>query len=394
MRIVYFDCFSGISGDMILGALVDAGLELDRLSDELAKLNLSGFRIETQRTKRHNLTGTKLNVILGEEEGHRHLRDILEIIDRSEISPTSKKNSQAIFSRLARAEAKIHNIPLEEVHFHEVGALDAIVDVVGSVVGLELMGVEKIYASKLRFGTGFTRCAHGLLPVPVPAVVELCRDVPAERTDIPAELVTPTGAAILTTLSEGFGVAPVFASGQVGYGAGGRDLAQLPNFLRVHIGETEEAFEQDHAVLIETNIDDMTPEIYGYLIERLLSEGAKDAYLTSVMMKKGRPGVLLTALTDEACLKRVVQVLFEETTTLGVRISRVQRMKVSRRAGVSATKFGSVRIKIYEAERRKRAAPEFDDCVRIAKEKNVPILEIYEAALRGTWSDDPGAPCG
>ncbi|MCK5327293.1 MAG: nickel pincer cofactor biosynthesis protein LarC, partial [Candidatus Latescibacteria bacterium] len=331
-------------------------------------------------TERHHITGTQVHVVTEHEHAHRHLSDIVTILDESALSETAKEQSKQIFRRLAEAEAKVHGSTPEQVHFHEVGALDAIVDIVGAVVGAELLGVQEIYASTLRLGTGITKSMHGKIPVPAPATVELLRGVPVQHTDIRAELVTPTGAAILTTLAKGFGQAPLFRTEQIGYGAGTRELEDTPNLLRVQIGDTREDLEQDHSVLIETNVDDMTPEITGYVMDKLLSEGAKDVYVTPVMMKKGRPGMLLSVLTDPASATRISDVLFRETTTLGVRLSEVDRLKVHRCERTVDTAFGPVRIKVGCFGGREQAMPEFDDCARIAKERGVPILEVYRAA--------------
>lgn len=380
MTIAYFDCFSGISGDMILGALIDAGLPLEDLRNALKGIPVEGYALQAEPTERHHITGTKVRVVVSDHHSHRHLSDIVRLIEDSSISESAKEKAKRIFHRLAKAEAQVHGTSIESVHFHEVGATDAIVDVIGAVVGLEHLSVEAIYASALRLGTGWTQSHHGRIPIPAPATLHLIQGAPVERTDIRAELVTPTGAAILTTLARGFGPSPLFQARATGYGAGDRDLQEIPNLLRVQIGETEHALEQDHSVLIETNIDDMTPEVYGYIMDQLLSEGAKDVYLTPVFMKKGRPGILLSVLVNDASVERISRAIFEQTTSLGVRISRVDRLKVKRRADVVQTPFGPVRVKVAEFEERSRITPEFDDCARIAAEQKVPILDVYRAA--------------
>ena len=381
MRLAYFDCHAGISGDMILGALVDAGLRIEALQGELDKLGLERIRLRAGKVQRHGIAATKVDVVAGEGRHHRRLNDVLNIIDAADIPSRARRRAGAIFRRLAEAEAEVHGISVERVHFHEVGAADAIADIVGAVIGLEHLGVERIYASPLRFGRGTTRSAHGVLPVPVPAVVALCREVPAERTDIPFELVTPTGAAVLTTLAQQIGAGtPPFFTRQIGYGAGSRDLDEVPNLLRVEIGDSDALLQKDALNLIETNIDDMTPEIYGYLIERLLAGGARDAYLTPVIMKKGRPGVVLSVLADPERTQSATDLIFRETTTLGVRIRRVERQTVSRRTEVVETAFGPVTVKVADYGGRTRFAPEFEDCARIANEQGVPILDVYRAA--------------
>ncbi len=380
MRLAHFDCHAGISGDMILGALVDAGLSIEVLQAELDKLRLDGVRLQATRVHRHGIAATKIDVVAKEGHAHRGLNDVLRILDGAEISSRSRQQAADIFRRLAEAEAEVHGISVDRVQFHEVGAADAIADIAGAVIGLEHLGVERVYASPLRFGHGTTRSCHGVLPVPVPAVVALCRDVPVQRTDVPFELVTPTGAAILTTLAEQIGVTPPFRARRIGYGAGSRDLDQLPNLLRLEIGDSGSFPQTDTVTLIETNIDDMTPEIYGYLIDRLIADGARDAYLTPVIMKKGRPGVMLSVLADPDCTQSVTDRIFRETTTLGVRIRRVDRQTVSRRSEVVETSFGPVTVKVADYGGRTRIAPEYEDCARIAVERDVPVLDVYRAA--------------
>ncbi len=381
MSLAYFDCHAGVSGDMILGALVDAGLQVEVLQRELDKLGLEGVVLQDGKVKRHGIAATKIDVVAEEGHHHRRLQDVLGIIDAADISSGAKRQARAIFRRLAEAEAEVHGISVDRVHFHEVGAADAIADIAGAVIGLEQLGVERVFASRLRFGRGTTRSAHGVLPVPVPAVVALCRDVAAERTDIPYELVTPTGAAILTTLAEQIGaVPPPFRTRLMGYGAGSRDMDQIPNLLRLEIGESESSLQTDTLTLIETNIDDMSPEIYGFLIDRLFTEGARDAYLTPVIMKKGRPGVVLSVLADPDRTQSFADLIFRETTTLGIRIRRVERQTISRRREVVETAFGPVAVKVASYGGRTRLAPEFEDCARIASEQDVPILEVYRAA--------------
>lgn len=381
MRLAYFDCHAGVSGDMILGALVDAGLQVDVLQRELDKLGLEGVVLQDGKVKRHGIAATKIDVVAEEEHHHRRLQDVLGIIDAADISSGAKRQAGAIFRRLAEAEAEVHGISVDRVHFHEVGAADAIADIAGAVIGLEQLGVERVYASRLRLGSGTTRSAHGVLPVPVPAVVALCRNVAAERTEIPYELVTPTGAAVLTTLAEQIGaVPPPFRTHRIGYGAGSRNMDQIPNLLRLEIGESESSLRTDTLTLIETNIDDMSPEIYGFLIDRLFTEGARDAYLAPVIMKKGRPGVVLSVLADPDRTQSFTDLIFRETTTLGVRIRHVERQTVSRRTEVVETAFGPVAVKVASYGGRTRSAPEFEDCARIASEQDVPILEVYRAA--------------
>ena len=379
MKVAYFDCFAGISGDMTLGALVDAGLSFSVLKSELDKLSVREFTLSQRRVEKHGITGTKIDVNAREGHVHRHLKDVLEIINNSEISTSAKEKAARVFQKLAEAEAKIHGTTIEAVHFHEVGAVDAIVDVVGAIVGLEILGIEAIYASKFRFGSGHTRGAHGAMPIPVPAVVEMTKGFPSERTDIPYELVTPTGAALLTALASNIGETIQLRTESTGYGAGTRDVEQVPNLLRVEIGELVADPRTDFPILLETNIDDMTPEIYGYLIDRLLEAGARDAFLTPVIMKKGRPGIQLTVLADPNKETELTELIFSETTTLGIRRLPVQRHILERRTDTVQTPYGPIRVKIADIGGKQRITPEYDDCVRIAREKQVPILDIYKS---------------
>ena len=379
MKVAYFDCFAGISGDMTLGALVDAGLSFSVLKSELDKLSVREFTLSQRRVEKHGIAGTKIDVNAREGHVHRHLKDVLEIINSSAISASAKEKAARVFQKLAEAEAKIHGTTIEAVHFHEVGAVDAIVDVVGAIVGLEILGIEAIYASKFRFGSGHTRGAHGAMPVPVPAVVEMTKGFPSERTDIPYELVTPTGAALLTALASNIGETIQLRTESTGYGAGTRDVEQVPNLLRVEIGERVADPRTDLPVLLETNIDDMIPEIYGYLIDRLLEAGARDAFLTPVIMKKGRPGIQLTVLADPNKETELTELIFSETTTLGIRRLPVQRHILERRTDTVQTPYGPIRVKIADIGGKQRITPEYDDCVRIAREKQVPILDVYKA---------------
>ena len=380
MKVAYFDCFAGISGDMTLGALVDAGLSFAALKSELDKLSVREFTLSQRRVEKHGIAGTKIDVNAREGHVHRHLKDVLEIINNSAISASAKEKAARVFQKLAEAEAKIHGTTIEAVHFHEVGAVDAIVDVVGAIVGLELLDIEAIYASKFRFGSGHTRGAHGAMPVPVPAVVEMTKGFPSERTDIPYELVTPTGAALLTALASNIGETIQLRTESTGYGAGTRDVEQVPNLLRVEIGELVADSQTDTPILLETNIDDMTPEIYGYLIDRLLEAGARDAFLTPVIMKKGRPGIQLTVLADPNKETELTELIFSETTTLGIRRLPVQRHTLERRTDTVQTPYGPIRVKIADIGGKQRITPEYDDCARIAREKQVPILDVYKAA--------------
>ncbi|PKK82571.1 MAG: TIGR00299 family protein [candidate division Zixibacteria bacterium HGW-Zixibacteria-1] len=383
MKAIYFDCFAGISGDMTLGALVDAGLDIEKLKTELAKLKLEGYTITTEKVTKNGITGTKVNVQIEEQKAHRHLKHINEIIDNSDLGDDIKQAGKKIFLRLAEAEAKIHNTTIEKIHFHEVGAIDAIIDIVGSVIGIKLLGIEKIYASRIHVGRGFVDCRHGKIPVPAPATVELLKDVPVFSTGIEKELTTPTGAAIISTLADSFGNLPAMNIGQIGYGAGTSDL-EIPNLLRVMIGEVAKSdYETDAVTVIETNIDDMNPEFYEYVSEKLFKQGALDVYTSPVYMKKSRPGVLLSVIADNDRIDDIISILFSETTTIGVRMHQVERMKLQREITTVNTIYGDIRVKISKYKGQiKNIAPEYDDCKKIADENNIPLKDIYDAAKK------------
>ncbi|MCK4471294.1 MAG: nickel pincer cofactor biosynthesis protein LarC [Anaerolineae bacterium] len=386
MKIAYFDCFSGISGNMVLGALLDAGLGLDALKEALAGLKVSGYEIKARKVLKRYIAGTLVDVKTQEEEVERHLGDILDIIEGSTLPEDVKERAGVIFIRLAETEARVHGVNVEEIHFHEVGGLDAIVDIVGSVVGLKLVGIEEVYSSPLHLGRGFVKCAHGRLPVPSPATMELVKGVPTYGRDIEAELTTPTGAAIITTLAKKFGRAPLMEVKAIGYGAGHRDLP-IPNLLRVSIGKavepTGQGYEEDVVTLIEANIDDMNPELYEHVIGRLFEKGALDVFLTPIQMKKSRPAVKLSAIVRAADLSGVLDAFFEETTTLGVRLYEARRKKLSRRSIVVETRYGRVGVKVSKlGDVVKNISPEYEDCRRIALQLGIPLKEVYEEAKR------------
>ena len=413
----YFDCFCGVSGDMILGALVDAGLDPNLLRTELDKLALDGVSLRFETTSRQGIRATRASLVVADEgithdsEHHfhrdpvsgqpaagsalasvpatRHLRDIVALLETSDLDEEVKSVAKDIFTRLAAAEAEVHGARVEEIHFHEVGALDAVVDVVGAVVGLRLLNVDVVYSSALHCGTGTPHCAHGTLPVPVPAVIALCRNVPMVQTDVTAELVTPTGAAIVTTLAAAYAPNCQFEQTSVGYGAGSRNLETRPNVLRIRLGtlhgeqsEPVDRHAADDAMLIEANIDDMNPEIYGYLFDRLLEEGAHDVYVTPVHMKKGRPGNVLGVLVKPADTETMADLILRETTTIGLRFHRVERRVLERSMGTVTTPFGELRIKVSaHLDGSLKRTPEYEDCARLARTHNVPLLTVYTAAI-------------
>ena len=393
-RIAYLDCFSGISGDMLLGALVDAGLSLDALRAELAKVPLTGYRVEAERTQRGGLAATKVTVQLEEAaQPHRRLRDILALIDDSTLAPDDKLHGAAIFCRLAHAEARAHGIEPDAVEFHEVGAVDAIVDVLGAVAGLRLLGIEELYCSALPAGGGTVRGAHGRLPVPAPATLALLSSAGAPLRagpDIDFELVTPTGAAIVASLARFEG--PAMGVLTVGHGAGSRDLEAQPNLLRLWLGVSL-AGRPATMLLIETNIDDMNPEVFGYVQERLFAAGAADVWLTPIQMKKDRPGVLLSALCAIEREADIANVLLTETSTLGMRVREVTRHEAQREVLEFESSLGPAAVKVKRLSGLPPAiAPEYEACARIARERSLPLLEVYrivEAEARQRLVDEP-----
>ena len=392
MKIAYFDCFSGASGDMILGALVDAGFDFATLKQELSKLNLSSFNITSQKVTRGGIGGTKVDVVVRKEafkesgvrsqlHPHRKAEEVYNIIDNSSVSKDVKTDSKKVFQRLADAEAKVHSTRVTEAYFHEVGAIDAIVDVVGAVIAIKGLGIEKVYTSPMRTGYGYMECLHGRMPIPSPVTLELLKGFRVDSTSIPYELMTPTGAAILTTLGEPTDKYPTLSLSQVGYGAGNRDNPELPNLLRVVIGEVLLAAAAEEIWVVETNIDDITGEICGYIFDKLFEAGAVDVYTTPIQMKKCRPAILLTALVPEQALAMVESILFDQSTTFGVRTYKISRKILEREITEVETKYGTVRVKIGRLNGQiKSISPEYEDCKKIAEERNVPLKLVYSVA--------------
>ena len=383
MKTAYFDCFSGISGDMVLGALVGAGVGLDQLEAELRRLPISGWRISSETVRRGAMAATRVSVEAEEQQPHRSLAAILKLIEQAKLAPKANERARAIFERLGRAEAKVHGIAIDRVHFHEVGAIDAIVDIVGASIGFDLLGIEGFFASPLNVGSGRVQTAHGILPVPAPATTELLQGFACYSTGIERELATPTGAAIVSTLAAGSGPMPLMTVRSVGLGAGSADLAQQPNVLRLFIGERDGgAGVEETVTMIEANVDDMNPQLYGYFAERALEAGALDVFSTPAQMKKNRPGQLLTVLARPDAAEGLIELMFRETTTLGVRVSQAQRRKLDREWLTVETAHGSVRMKLGRVNGRLlNAAPEYEDCRRIAEEQNVPLKEVMAEAL-------------
>jgi uncharacterized protein (TIGR00299 family) protein len=382
MKIAYFDCFSGASGDMILGSLIDAGLSARRLREELNKLRLPTIRLKAKKLLKAGISATQVIVEGSEKRSHRNLKEILRIVERSGVEAEVKEKSEEIFRRIAMVEAKIHQTPMEEVHFHELGGLDSIVDIVGSVWGIRQLGIEKIHVSKVNVGAGFVKCAHGILPVPAPATLSLMEGKPIYSSGVERELFTPTGAAILTTLSSEFGSIPPMKVERIGYGAGRDDLPH-PNLLRLIIGTSESTSGKERVVVIETNIDDMNPQFYDYVMERLLAMEVLEVFITPILMKKNRPGTLLTVICPTEKLAAVTEFLLKETTTLGLRWHEEERAKTDREILTIETKYGKIRFKLARWEGRVvNLSPEYEDCKRLALEKRVPLKEVFEEARK------------
>ena len=379
MKIAYFDTIAGISGDMALGALVNAGVPFDELNKELQALGIGGFDLQARHIERNGMVATKVDVVISEQPHyHQHIKDIEELIEKSSLTNNVKERSKKIFREVAIAESKVHNIAIEKVHFHEVGAIDSLIDIVGVSICLEKLGIQAVYSSPIKVGSGGTvKSQHGALPVPTPATMEILKDYPILLTDVPFELTTPTGAAIIKALSHGILTAEKIQVSAIGYGAGEREIEQLPNLLRVFIGNLEQNYLADEIVSIETNIDNMNPEIYPYVIEKIISAGAHDAYLIPILMKKGRPGIILSALVERVKIDRILDIIFRETTTLGVRIQPIERKKLPRSAKQVQTSFGIVTAKVIIFEGKEQLRVEFEECKRIAAENNLPLAEVY-----------------
>lgn len=399
MKVLYFDCFSGISGDMILGALLDLGVDKEQFKSELGKLNLPGYDIVIEKKVKNGISGTDVEVIVeGEHEAHeaephghshhghhpaRNLVMIETMIDASDLKQSVKDFSKKVFREIARAEARVHGKDIHEVHFHEVGAVDSIVDIVGAAVCIDLLGVKKVFSSPLHDGKGYVHCQHGILPVPVPAVMEMLKGskIPLISEDVDTELVTPTGLAVLKCLGPDFGNMPAMIIDRIGYGMGKRETGRF-NALRAVVGTLfgEDSLMEEIAVL-EANIDDMSPELVGYTLESLLKSGALDVFCTPVYMKKNRPAVVLTVLTHKENEEALVDIMLRETSTLGVRRSIAQRYCMQREIVKVDTEYGEVRVKVASKGEFKKLAPEYEDCRVVAMETGVPIARVYNTVI-------------
>jgi len=389
MKGIYFDCFSGISGDMTLGALLDIGIDQDAFRAEINKLNIEGFDLVIEKVSRHSIHGTDVKVKLHESpedahDDHHHssrcLRDIETLIDWSGLRQEVKDLSRKVFREIARAEAIVHDTSIDDVHFHEVGAMDSIIDIVGVAICLDMLGVKKVFSSPLHDGHGFIESRHGLLPVPVPAVMEMLKGsrIPYIAEDINTELVTPTGMGLIKTLALSYGNMPAMIIDSIGYGMGKREIGRL-NALRIVIGDLfGETDMLEEVSVLETNIDDMSPEIMSYTIEKLMKEGALDAFCAPIVMKKGRPAFLLTVLCTDIKKRRMIDLIFSETTTLGIREHIVGRYCMDRKNCKVETEFGDAMVKVASIAGLVKIAPEFEDCRLLAERSGKPLREIYD----------------
>jgi len=391
MKIAYFDSFAGASGDMILAALIDAGLDAQELREALDGLHLPDYELHVSRVHKGVIEATDVQVVVNDQRTERRMPEIEALITGSELPLEIKETSMEIIRRLVSVEAKVHGSEPQNVHLHELGGTDAIVDVVGAVLGLHLLGVEAVYASRLRLGHGFVSCAHGLLPVPAPATLELLKGVPVIQADVEEELVTPTGAAILTGLVKEFGPLPAMIVDSIGYGAGKRELP-FPNLLRVLVGTRtpRDAASRETIILLETNLDDMNPEFYDHIVEALFAAGALDVYLQLIQAKKNRPGVVLSVLCHPQAVQDLSSIIFSETTTLGIRQQTMERLCLSRETVKVETPLGQVRIKVAKLGHKMiNLSPEYEDCRRLALENKKPLKEVYAAAQAAAmeWRD-------
>lgn len=380
MKILYYDCFSGISGDMNLGAMIDIGVEKTYLLNELDKLNLKGWELIVGKDQRHGITGTKVTVKqTRHEHAHRHLSDIEEIIDNSSLSIEDKELSKKIFRKIGEAEAKVHNVPLDHIHFHEVGAVDSIIDVVGAAICFNALKVEGVHVSPVELGGGFVKCEHGRLPVPAPATAEIIKGMTVKQGGVNFEATTPTGAAILATLGTEFSSMRPFKIEKTGYGVGQKDNHDVPNLLRVFTGELTDQPESGHEALhLECNIDDMNPEFFEYVAEKLFRAGASDVFLSNIIMKKGRPGIVLNVICETDAAQAIKQIIFTESTSIGIRSFPFRKDTLVRKLETIDSDYGKVNVKrSFFRDKEVSVKPEYEDCKRIATERNIPIKEVY-----------------
>ena len=410
MKTLYFDCFSGISGDMTIGALLDLGLDFAYLKTELGKLPVEGYELKMSRVTRSNLSATKFDVLVegdhphdhqqphhhdhdhGHHHGHFHRKasEILRMIEQSSLTAGSKRIAISIFTMLSISEGKVHDVPPEDVEFHEVGAIDSIVDTVGTAIGFDALGVERFLCSDINVGSGLIHCQHGIMPVPAPATADLLRKATIYQKHVKTELVTPTGAAILAAVVDRFGPLEGFATERIGYGAGTKQFPDFPNCLRLMLGEERKSAGQSAAagvIVIEANIDDMTPQNFAYVTEKLLAAGALDVFTVPIQMKKGRPGHLLQVLAEPDAMDAVSKIIFRETTTIGIRRHEVDRTTLQREFVEVETEYGKIKMKVSKLDGEVvNAAPEYEDCARLAREKGIALKQIQALAMKSYLS--------
>ena len=383
MKIAYLDCASGISGDMTLGALVDTGVSLEAIQQGIDSLGLPSCRLVSSEVKKKGFRATKVTVEHEPEHAHRHLHHITDMIDGSTLTQPQEELAKRIFTRLGESEAKVHGTTIRKVHFHEVGAVDSIADIVGSAIGWDLLGVDRIACSPIPTGQGFITIAHGRVSIPAPATAELLKGVPLAASEVEAELTTPTGAAIVATIADEFGALPPMTIGNIGYGAGDRDLEQQANLVRLIVGELDDHAATDQVWILETNLDDTTGEVVGHCTAKLLEAGALDVYTTSIQMKKSRPGITLSVMCQPSELQKMERIVFRETTTLGVRRWPVSRHKLERKPHVVSTQWGDVEGKLaITGDGTTSFSAEFESCKAIADAQDIPLKEVYEVAQK------------
>ncbi len=387
LKIAFFDCFSGISGDMCLGALVDAGVPLREIERGLRKLGISGYVLSEKKVLRAGIVATKVDVELtakgkGQEAKGRRWKDIQGIIKKSTLPEKIKKQGLEVFKNLFEAEAKVHGSTIEKTHLHELGCVDCLVDIFGTLIGLAHLGIDEVCSSPVNLGSGSTRTSHGIMPVPAPATAELLKGIPCYSSGPAFEMTTPTGAVLLKTLSSGSGSMPFFSPETIGTGAGSKDPEDRPNILRLMVGQAYEDMHQEAITVIEANIDDMNPQVYEYVMERLFERGALDVFLTQVIMKKSRPGVLLTVLCYNEQRNRMSEIILRETTTIGVRFYETDRVTMQREMRQVKTRYGTVRVKQSGSGDILRCTPEYEDCKKIAQQQNVPLQDILAETQR------------
>lgn len=388
MRILYYDCFAGISGDMNLGAMIDLGVDVDYLKNELAKLNIKGFHLEIEKAQRRGISGTLATIIVENQdnEKHRHLRHVEEIVNKSSIADDVKKTALDIFTRIAVAEAKVHDIDIQKVHFHEVGALDSIADIVGAAICLHYLKVDKVLAAPIQLGGGTVKCAHGVMPVPAPATALIVENIPVKTGLVQHEATTPTGAAILAATVNEFTESFNLPISKTAYGIGQRDVSEVPNILRLYLSESDDStkgYDSENAIILECNIDDMNPEHFEFLLDKLFEAGASDAWLTPIIMKKSRPATTVTVLCEATKVEKLKSLLFKHSTTLGIRENSISKHKLKRKAKTVKTKYGEVRIKeSYYNGAVLSFKPEYEDCKALAIKHNITIADVENEVLK------------